>query len=115
MSDDRNPQMVRRHDSPDEGVHTEPHGITQVVRNILGNASSRETILGVALGISLIVNVLAIYTWRDAATESRVKDYDLTFFVTHDFAALKSDVQVNQKLIEAYGLQKAVKDAAKEK
>lgn len=89
--------------------------MTQVVRNILGNASSREMILGVALGISIVINVLAVYTWRDAATESRVKDYDLTFFVTHDFAALKTDVQVNQKLIEAYGLQQAVKQPAKGK
>lgn len=92
-------------------VTTESHGITQVVKNIFGNASNREVVIGALLGISIIVNVLAIYTWRDAATEARVKDYDLTFFVTHDFAALKADVQVNQKLIEAYGLQKAVADS----
>lgn len=115
MSVDTTPSMSRNHDSPDESVCTEQYGITQVVRNILGNASSREMLLGIALGVSLVINAIAIFCWRDAATESRVKDYDLTFFVTHDFAALKSDVQVNQKLIEAYGLQKAVKDSARDK
>lgn len=101
--------------SPSESIRTEQKGITQVVKNIFGNASNREMALGIMLGISVIVNVLAIYTWRDQATEHRVADYDLTFFVTHDFADIKSQVMVNQKLIEAYGLQKAVQDSAKGK
>jgi hypothetical protein len=70
----------------------------------------KSILFGVALGLSMAVNIVAFLAWRDARTEAQVRDYDLTFFVTHDFASLKSEVEVNQKLIDAYGLQKALKE-----
>jgi hypothetical protein len=85
----------------DESVHTEQRGITQVVRNIFGS-TSRDVLWGVALGLSLAVNLIAILSWREARTEAQVKDYNLTFFLNHDWVDFKSKLETDHQLIEAY-------------
>jgi hypothetical protein len=87
--------------SPDEHVHTEQRGISQVVRNIFGG-SSRDVLWGAALGVSLAVNLVAIFFWRDARTESQVKDYNLTFFLNHDWVDYKVKLESDHQLIQAY-------------
>lgn len=95
--------------SPDESVSTGARGISQVVRNVFGG-SSRDVLWGVALGVSLAVNLIAIFSWRDSRTESQVKDYDLTFFLNHDWVDLKSTVQTDHQLIQAYWPRQVVQE-----
>jgi hypothetical protein len=91
-----------------EGIDARGGGNVNV--NRFAAEKGKSILLGLALGLSMAVNIIAFLSWREARTETQVKDYDLTFFVTHDFATLKSEVEVNQKLIEAYGLQKTLKE-----
>ena len=82
-------------------VKTDAHGHSQVVRNVFGS-QSRDVWWGVALGFSLAVNLIAILYWRHAATEAQVKDYNLSFFLTHDWVQVKTQVETDKNLIEAY-------------
>lgn len=95
-------------DSPHDTVRTEPHGITQVVKNILGG-SNRDLFIGLLLALSILINVILIFEYRDKKTQEWVNQYDLTFFKTNDYAALKAQVEAQEKLINAWGLREAVK------
>jgi hypothetical protein len=46
---------------------------------------------------------------------TELKRYDLDFFKENDWAQLKAQVEIDRQLIEAYGLQNAVRHSAKEK
>ena len=100
--------MIHPEHSNNDAVTAHQGANVNVTR--LSAEKGKSILLGLALGLSMAVNIIAFLSWREARTEAQVKDYDLTFFVTHDFATLKAEVEVNQKLIEAYGLQKTVKE-----
>lgn len=95
--------------SPNEGVNAGEGANVNIVRLLFGE-KGKEIFYGIVLGISIVVNIIAIFAWRDAATEQRVKQYELQFFETHEFAEVKAQIQTNQALIQAYGLQKVVKE-----
>jgi hypothetical protein len=93
--------------SPDESIRAEPHSIVNSIRNIIGG-SNRDLIIGLLLALSILVNITLIFAYRDQRTQEWVNQYDLTFFKTNDYAALKADVAAHEKLINAWGLKAAV-------
>ena len=107
MSDDRNPQMVRRHDSPDEGVHTEPHGITQVVRNFFGGGTrAQDTILAIAIVVLVLQSFLLYGAWKDLQTQVWLRSDSLT----KENAELRAQIMTNNALLQAYGISKTLKE-----
>jgi hypothetical protein len=59
----------------------------------------------VILAISILLNVWLIMAYREAGTEQRLQQYNLDWFKTHEFAELKGQVAVDEKLIEVFGSQ----------
>jgi hypothetical protein len=69
---------------------------------------SKETLLvtlGVALALSVAVNIWCTYTIRDIGTRKWLHDYDLNQFQMHEFAELKGKVEVDHELIKVFGPQ----------
>lgn len=96
-----------RTSSPEDNVRTEAHGITNIIKNVLGGPN-RDLVIGLLLALSILVNVALIFAYRDQRTQEWVNQYDLTFFKTNDYAALKAEVAAHEKLINAWGLKAAV-------
>lgn len=63
---------------------------------------SKENLTAILLALSILVNVALLYAWRDTVTDLKVHLYDDKFFRDHDFAELKSDVRVQQRLLDHY-------------
>ena len=102
------------HDSPDESVHARDGSNVNVNRFTLPK-DARDLIIATLLALSVLVNVALLLMYRYDSQERDLDRYDDGQFITHDFANLKSEVEADHQLIQAYGLQKAVKEAAKEK
>jgi hypothetical protein len=98
---------TERTTSPDESVHAAPRSIVQVVRNIIGGAN-RDLVIACLLALSILVNVILTFAYRDQRTQEWVNQYDLNFFKTNDYAALKAEVAAHELLINAWGLKGAV-------
>jgi hypothetical protein len=96
-----------------------------------GGAIAQATITGekvkgwsnnILLALSISANIALLFMYRYDAQERDLDRYDDGQFISHDFAnlknevsELKSQISTEKELIQAYGLQKAVKDAAKER
>lgn len=72
-------------------------------------------IMAIITGISVVASCMLYEAYRHEEQTEDLKRYDLDFFKQNDWAQLKSQVETQGALIQAYGLQKAVHDAAKEK
>lgn len=87
--------------------------------SLVFNENTKQWFTAVLMGLSIAVNVtLGVVLWSKYQTAQQSEDlkrYDLDFFKQNDWANLKAKVDTHDALIQAYGLQKAVKDAAKEK
>lgn len=60
-------------------------------------------LLPLVLALSIAGNIWAAFTIRDYGTEQRLAQYNLDWFKTHEFSDLKAEVEVDQKLITAFG------------
>jgi hypothetical protein len=101
-------QHAMKDSSSNDSIHGNSAPV-QVTRFTLPK-DPREIMVALLLALSISVNVWCISVIRDAGTEERLKQYNLDWFKTHEFSDLKAEVAVNQKLIEAYGLQKTLKE-----
>jgi hypothetical protein len=86
-----------------------PSAVATVTEN------TKQWFVAVIMSLSIALNVVMIYEWRDATMHTELKRYDLDFFKENDWAQLKAQVEIDRQLIEAYGLQNAVRHSAKEK
>jgi hypothetical protein len=91
-------------DSNDESVHVEANANVNVNRFTLPK-DPREIMVAVVLALSIFVNVWCLNVIHEASTEDRLKQYNLDWFKTHEFADLRGEMEVNQKLITAFGPQ----------
>lgn len=92
--------------SPSEDVTTEPGGITQIVRNFFGGGTrAQDTILALAIFVIIVQGIFLWSAWRHQSTQAWLADYDLNHFEAGPFAALKSRVDTNAALIQAFGPQ----------
>jgi hypothetical protein len=91
-------------DSSDESIDAHDGGNVASVRLTLPK-QARELMIAIVLAGSILMNLWCINVIHEAATEDRLKQYNLDWFKTHEFADLKGEVAVNQKLITAFGPQ----------
>lgn len=59
----------------------------------------------VLLALSIFLNIWLVMEYRAAGTEQRLQQYNLDWFKTHEFADLKGQVLLDEKLITAFGPQ----------
>lgn len=99
------PMQTAPDHSPNEAVHTEAHGITQVVRNFFGGGTrAQDTILALAILVIIVQGALLYHLYTHSATQGWLAEYELQHFEATDFANLKSRVDTNAALIQAFGI-----------
>lgn len=99
--------------SPDAWeLHAE--GGSNVAQATITGERTKGWFTNVLLAVCICALIGAGLMYRYASMVNDLKRYDLDFFIQHDFADLKTQARVDHELIQAYGLQKAVKDAAQE-
>jgi hypothetical protein len=90
-------------DSPDRSARaSEGSAIAQAT---ITTEKVKGWLLPLVLALSIAGNIWAALVIRDYGTEQRLKQYNLDWFKTHEFSDLKAEVEVNQKLITAFGPQ----------
>lgn len=100
-------QPTHAEQSPDEHVHTEQRGITQVVRNFFGGGTrAQDTILAIAIVVIILQSVLLYAAWKDLQTQVWLKSDSLT----KENAQLLADIRTTQGLVQAYGVGKQCKE-----
>jgi len=94
-------------DSPD-AVHASDGSHVQSVR--LTMPPAKDLMMGTILALSIVINIWLIYEYRDFRTQEWLKNNDLTFFKTNEYADLKAKVLSQESLINSYGLRQACKE-----
>jgi hypothetical protein len=97
--------------SPDESVRDNA-GPVQIVRFGLPK-ETRELITSILLALSILVNIALWLAYRYDAQERDLDRYDdgqRQEKVDKELADLSSKISVNEKLIDAYGLQKSLQE-----
>jgi len=95
--------------SPDESVHGAANGNVNVNRFTF----DKERMSGVLLSCCLLALVVLIFLYRYDSQERDLDRYDdgqRQEKVDKELSELRADLRVNQELIQAYGLQKDVKE-----
>ena len=72
--------------------------------------TSKTWILSAIMAFCLVGVIFMYVKWRDAAMESRLQQYNLDWFKTHEFADLKAIVEVQKTEILALQVAKACKE-----
>jgi hypothetical protein len=103
-----------RKDCPDESMTATQNGHIQSIKFALPK-DARDLIIAVILSLSILVNVAMFMQLRHLEQTVDLDRYDDNTFINGRFAEVSAQVKADHELIQAYGLQKAVKDAAKEK
>jgi hypothetical protein len=70
----------------------------------------REILVATLLALSILVNVVMWATYRHLNQTVDLDRYDDNTFINGRFADLAAQVKADHDLIQAYGLQKAVKE-----
>lgn len=65
----------------------------------------RELIVAVLLALSIAVNIWCWMAIREDGTEQRLKQYNLDWFKSTEFAELKGKVELDEKMISIFGPQ----------
>lgn len=63
----------------------------------------------ILLALSIMMNVVCVYVINEYRTEKRLQQYDLDYFKSTDFAAMKGEVNSHDALIKAYVIAKECK------
>jgi hypothetical protein len=75
----------------------------------------QASLMAASLVINIVLSIVIVNSNSRLLQEEDLKRYDLDFFKQNDWATLKTQVDTQEKMIQAYGLQKAVRDAARER
>lgn len=105
--------MIHPEHSPDSSLHA-GQGANIAQATVTGERT-KGWFTNVLLAINIVAIIVLIFVYRHSGMVQDLKRYDLDFFINNEFADVKAQARVDHELIQAYGLQKAVKDAAKEK
>lgn len=70
----------------------------------------RELIVALILSVSILVNVALWFALRDLKQTVDLDRYDDNTFINGRFAELSAQVKADHDLIQAYGLQKTVRE-----
>lgn len=88
------------------------HGNTAPVQSIRFSLpkDARDLIIATVLALSIIVNVVMFFQLRHLEQTVDLDRYDDNTFINGRFAEVSAQVKADHDLIQAYGLQKAVKE-----
>ena len=95
--------------SPDESIRAEPHSHVNVNRFTLPK-DTRELIVATLLALSILVNGAMYFAYRGLTQTVDLDRYDDNTFINGRFAELSAQVKADHDLIQAYGLQKSLKE-----
>lgn len=96
------------HGHADESVHGNTAPV-QSVRFTLPK-DARDIIITTLLAISILVNFVLVFQYRHLEQTVDLDRYDDNTFINGRFAELSAQVKADHDLIQAYGLQKAVRE-----
>ena len=96
------------YNSPNESIHDNTAPI-QTVRFTLPK-SAREILVAIILSTSILGNVVMWVAYRDLKQVVDLDRYDDNTFINGRFADLAAQVRADHDLIQAYGLQKTLKE-----
>lgn len=92
-------------DSSDEHTHTEPHGVTQVVRNFFGGGTrAQDTMLAVSIVVNVLLAALLYGAWKDLGTQVWLRSDSLT----KENAEIRGHVIAIEDLIQSYGMGRSI-------
>ena len=103
------PNMSRQHDSPTDTMSASDNGHIQSIKFALPK-DARDLIVATVLALSIVVNVVMFFQIRHLEQTVDLDRYDDNTFINGRFAELSAQVKADHDLIQAYGLQKAVKE-----
>jgi hypothetical protein len=86
-------------DIKDESIYN-PSGTVNTAKAEIHD-KSKGWIIAAFISLNLLGTVFMFIEWRDAAMESRLKQYNLDWFKTHEFSDLNGKVQVQDRMILA--------------
>lgn len=95
--------------SPDESINVQAHANVNVNRFTMPK-DPREITTAVILALSILVNIALWMSCRHLEQTVDLDRYDDNTFINGRFADLKVQVETHDKLIQAYGLQKSLKE-----
>jgi len=98
-----------QHGNTDESLHVEAHANVNVNRFTLPK-DPREIMTAVILALSILVNIALFMQLRHTEQTVDLDRYDDNTFINGRFADLASQVRADHDLIQAYGLQKTLKE-----
>lgn len=94
--------------SPDESIRDNTAPV-QSVRFTLPK-DTRELLVATLLALSILVNIAMYFAYRSLTQTVDLDRYDDNTFINGRFAELSAQVKADHDLVQAYGLQKAVKE-----
>ena len=103
------PNMSRQHDSPTDTLTASDNGHIQSIKFLLPK-DARDLIVATVLALSMVVNVVMFFQLRHLEQTVDLDRYDDNTFINGRFAELSAQVKADHDLIQAYGLQKAVRE-----
>lgn len=109
------PHFDRDIEQIDYGNQYKASGSSQIIQVESSKLIPMIVIMAIMTGISTVASFMLYEAYRHKEQTEDLKRYDLDSFKQNDWASLKTQVETQNALIQAYGLQKAVKEAAKEK
>lgn len=92
--------------SPDQSISARHGGA--IAQNVF-NENTKSWFIAVIMATSIFTNVALIYEYKSVKTEIRLKEYNFEDFRGHEFAEVKSQLLLNEKLITAFGPQQCHK------
>jgi hypothetical protein len=67
--------------------------------NVFSGDNGKSLWLSITLGVSWVLMGALYYEFRELAQESRLKQYNMDWFRTHEFAELNDKVAVQDKML----------------
>jgi hypothetical protein len=98
-----------RTQSPDHSVTAHPGANVNLTRLTLPK-DPWQLIVAILLALSMLGNVMMWVSYRQLQQTVDLDRYDDNTFINGRFADLKVEVETHEKLIQAYGLQKSLKE-----
>jgi hypothetical protein len=95
--------------SPNESVTASHQAHVNINRFTLPK-DPREILVATLLALSILVNLALFLMYRHTQQTVDLDRYDDNTFINGRFAELSAQVKADHDLIQAYGLQKAVKE-----
>jgi hypothetical protein len=97
-------------DSSDESTSSSGNNSPIAIAKIAAPKDARELVFATVLALSVVVNVALWFQYRHLEQTVDLDRYDDNTFINGRFAELSAQVKADHDLIQAYGLQKAVRE-----